>query len=121
MTEANQTVQQAHEAQATSVAEPSKTAMWAVYALYGLGFFTGITFIAGVIMAYVCRSDVKGTYLESHVSWQIRTFWWSLIWSIVGGLLAMVFVGFFVLAIAALWTLYRVILGAVRLNDSRPV
>ena len=46
-----------------------------VYALQALGFFLGITWIVGVVIDYVKLDDVRGTWLESHFRWQIRTFW----------------------------------------------
>lgn len=55
------------------------------YALQAIGFFVGITYIVAIIINYVKRDDVKGTWLESHFRWQMRTFWFSLLWAIIGG------------------------------------
>lgn len=97
----------------------------AIYACYAIGFFVGVTWLVGVIIAYVKRDEAKGTWLESHFSWQIRTFWWSLIWFVVGWILFITIIGI-VLAypvwIAAfLWAIYRVVKGWVKLNDAKPV
>jgi uncharacterized membrane protein len=63
-----------------------KTVATIVYALQAVGFFVGLTWIVAAVIDYVKRDDAKGTWLESHFSWQIRTFWWGLLWAVVGGL-----------------------------------
>jgi uncharacterized membrane protein len=92
-----------------------------VYILQIASIAVGITLIAAVIINYVKRSDVEGTWLESHFRWQIRTFWWSLLWFGVGLALLVVVVGFFVLMAAAMWLLYRAIKGWLELEERRPM
>lgn len=85
--------------------------------------------ILGVIVAYVKRADARGTWVESHMTWLIRTFWWSTVWAVIGwivlGLLAIVLVGFLlgplIWAVTAIWVLYRVIKGIVYFKDQRAV
>ncbi|HVE50973.1 MAG TPA: hypothetical protein VNG69_15320 [Casimicrobiaceae bacterium] len=85
--------------------------------------------IIGVIVAYVKRSEARGTWLESHMSWLISTFWWSTVWAVIGWivflLLAIVLIGFalgpLIWAITAIWVLYRVIRGFVYFKDQRPI
>jgi len=89
------------------------------YLLQALTFFTLVTFIASVIVAYIKKDDARGTYLESHFRWQIATFWWSLLWSVLGFVLSIVFVGYFILLALSIWMLYRIIKGWLRLNDYR--
>ena len=67
------------------------------------------------------RADVAGSYLESHFRWQIRTFWISLIVAIVGMILTLVVIGLFVLLADAVWVIYRLVIGAVKLNDNQPI
>jgi uncharacterized membrane protein len=55
-----------------------KTIATVVYALQAVGFFVGITWIVAVVLDYVKQDDAKGTWLESHFRWQIRTFWWPM-------------------------------------------
>ena len=97
----------------------------AIYACYAVGFFIGITWLVGIIIAYVKRDDGKGTWMESHYSWQIRTFWWSLLWCAIGAIFAVTVIGLVVAwplwAVAWLWALYRVIKGWLRLSEARPV
>jgi uncharacterized membrane protein len=91
------------------------------YALYALGLLTGIFAIAGLIVAYIKRDDAVGTYLASHYSWLIRTFWWGVLWTCIGLILAIVAVGFVVLAVVWVWWVYRVIKGWLRLTEKRAV
>jgi uncharacterized membrane protein len=102
--------------------EANKRLTHIIYALYGLGYFTGgTTWLAAIIINYVKRDDVNGTLLESHFTWQIRTFWWSLIWCVLSVPLMFVLIGFVTLAANFIWVLYRVIKGWVDLNDNRPM
>ena len=92
-----------------------------VYILQALSFLWGVTAIVGVVVNYVKRDDVRGTVFESHFDWQIRTFWWGLVWGAVGLLLAIVLVGFVVLFAAWVWMIYRVVKGWLKLNEGKPV
>jgi uncharacterized membrane protein len=92
-----------------------------VYGLQIAAFFVGITMIAAVIVNYVKRRDVEGTWLESHFRWQIRTFWYSLLWLAVGLATLIVLVGFLVLIASACWALYRAIRGWIALEDGKPM
>ena len=71
-----------------------------VYILQALSFLWGVTAIVGVIINYVKRDDARGTVYESHFDWQIRTFWWGLLWAIIGVVLAIALVGFAILFVA---------------------
>ena len=115
-----------------------------IYALHALSVLIGVTgpativgsFVFGlpsiiaVIMNYVRRSDVRGSWLDSHFSWQIRTFWFALLWITLAGiisaplvlLLGLGIVTFFVAAaVVGLWVLYRVIRGWLALRDGKPL
>ncbi len=97
-----------------------------IYALYALGFITGgLTWIAGIITNYVKRDDVKGTLLESHFDWQIRMFWWSLLWSVVGIIFCVTVIGLIIgvplLIGSTIWAIYRIIKGWLKLNDNLPI
>ena len=98
-----------------------KTVTTLVYALQALSFLWGITAIVGVIINYVKREDARGTVYESHFDWQIRTFWWGLLWAVLGVLLAVVLVGFVVMFVAWIWMIYRVIKGWLKLIEGKPV
>jgi len=92
-----------------------------VYALQAASLLIGITMIAAVIVNYIKRDDVRGTWLESHFRWQIRTFWFSLLWSVIGLALAFVAVGYLILLADAIWVIYRVARGWLRLADGKPM
>jgi uncharacterized membrane protein len=91
--------------------------------------FTGLIGIAGVIVCYVKRSDAVGTWMASHFTWLIRTFWWSLLWAIIGWLfvliLGWILIGFVfagvVWFVAGVWVIYRVIRGYLNFKDSRAI
>lgn len=88
-------------------------------------FVTGWPSIIAVIINYVKRDDVRGSYLESHFRWQIRTFWFAVTWLLVAMLLAVTFVGIpfaiIVAWVAGLWVLYRIARGLLRLLDKKPM
>lgn len=88
-------------------------------------FLTGWPSIIAVIVNYVKRRDARGTWLDSHFGWQLRTFWYALLWVVVAGLLFLTVIGiplaFVLLVIAGLWVLYRVIRGWIALAEARPM
>ena len=88
-------------------------------------FLTGWPSIIAVILNYVKRSEARGTWLESHFRWQIRTFWFGLLWCAIGGALFITLVGIPVaLGIwigAGLWAMYRIVRGWLALRDRRPL
>ena len=93
-----------------------------IYALQALGFLTGgVTAIIAIVINYVKREDVAGTVYQSHFEWQMRTFWWGLLWGVIGMLLVVVVVGFAVLFAAWVWTVYRVVKGWLKLTEGKPV
>jgi uncharacterized membrane protein len=93
-----------------------------VYGLLGLGMLLGwFPAVIGVILNYVKLEDVQGTWLESHFRWQIRTFWWGLLWATIGIITFLIVVGWFILIADGIWILYRVIKGWLNLNDSKPM
>lgn len=68
------------------------------------------------------RDDVRGTLYESHFRWQIRSFWWCVLWGVIGVLLIpLAFLGFAVLWALGIWMLYRIVKGWLYLNDSKPM
>lgn len=86
-------------------------------------FLTGWPSIIAVIINYVKRSDTRGTWLESHFSWQIRTFWYAVLWVLIAVLLFITVIGIpFAWAFAVLvglWVLYRIIRGWMALASRR--
>jgi uncharacterized membrane protein len=99
----------------------AKTLTTIIYALYAASFVFGITGIVAIIMNYVKKDDVAGTFLESHFRWQIRTFWFGLLWGVLGAATWIFVVGWFVLAANGIWFIYRLVKGWLYLNDNKPM
>jgi uncharacterized membrane protein len=98
-----------------------KTVTTVVYALQAVGFFVGITWIVAVVIDYVKKDEAKGTWLESHFRWQIRTFWFGLLWGVIGAILLLVLIGWFVLMADAIWIIYRIVKGWLNLAENKPM
>ena len=100
-----------------------------IYALHAFAVFTGVVgsatilgsfiasvpSIAAVIINYVKQGAVRDTWLESHFRWQIRTFWFAVLWVMVAVVMIMTIIGLpfglLVLGVTSLWVLYRVVRG----------
>ena len=106
----------------------------AVIALVSSGFhfvapLMGLVGIAGLIVAYVKRGDAQGTWVASHFTWLIRTFWYSLFWGVVGAVVLLVLgiiligipIALLIWAVASIWVIYRVIRGYLVFKESRPI
>jgi uncharacterized membrane protein len=98
-----------------------KTLTTVVYALQAAGFLVGITWIVAVVIDYVKRDEAKGTWLESHFSWQIRTFWWGLLWGALGVITFVILIGWLILIADTVWIIYRIVKGWLYLNDGKPI
>ena len=120
--------------------EPIRSALTIAHVVYGLhgfailvGIFGSVTVIGSfvgsvpsivaVILNYAKRGDARDTWLESHYSWQIRTFWYALLWVVIASLIAITVIGIPVsigIAIGlTLWLIYRIARGWLRLFDQR--
>jgi len=128
---------------ATTVEPDPSLITWthAIYALHAVSLITGIITAASVVAAfltgwpsliavvlnYVKRSEVRGTWLESHFRWQIRTFWYGLLWVALCLLFVVVtfgvglLVAWVPLAVVGLWFIYRIVRGWLALLDRRPM
>ena len=88
------------------------------------GFVFGLPSLVAVFLNYLKRSDVNGTWLESHFRWQIRTFWFTFLWLVVYGLLIITIIGipiaWILIVILGLWVGYRVIRGWLALFREQP-
>jgi uncharacterized membrane protein len=90
-------------------------------------FLTGWPSIIAVVLNYVKRSDARGTWLESHFRWQIRTFWFGLLWVslcvlfIVATFGIGILIAWLPIALVSLWFIYRIVRGWLALNDGRPL
>ena len=121
---------------------PSESMVTLTHVLYGLhgfsavmgllgpmfivtAFLTGWPSIIAVIVNYVKRSDARGTWLDSHFGWQLRTFWYAVMWIVIAGLAFITVIGIpfaWLLAVAlGIWVLYRIIRGWIALANARPM
>jgi uncharacterized membrane protein len=108
--------------QASGNSTDPKTWAMIVWGLYIASYFSAfITLIVGVVIAYMKRDELAGTPFESHMTSAIRTFWISLIGSIISGVLMFVLIGFALAALLFVWQLFRIIRGMVRAVDGRPI
>jgi uncharacterized membrane protein len=89
------------------------------------GFVFGLPSLCAVFLNYLKRGDVRGTWLESHFIWQIRTFWTTFVGLIIYGLLVITLIGiplaWILIALLGLWVAYRVIRGWIALFGVRTV
>ena len=86
-------------------------------------FLTGWPSIIAVIINYVKRGDARGTWLDSHFGWQLRTFWYAVLWVVLAGILILTFVGiplaWLLLIGVGIWVLYRIIRGWIALAEEK--
>jgi uncharacterized membrane protein len=102
--------------------QDNKNITQVIYALYAAGFVTGgLTSIAAVIMNYVKRPEVAGSMYEGHFTWQIRTFWFSLLFSCIGWITTLILIGFLILLATVIWVIYRIVIGWMRLSEGKPI
>lgn len=90
------------------------------------GFVFGLPSLAAVVLNYVKRGEAAGSWLESHFRWQIRTFWFTLLWLVVSFLVMLTIIGIPIAAwvmipLLGLWVGYRVLRGWLALGNGRPV
>ncbi|MDQ2069978.1 DUF4870 family protein [Natronospira bacteriovora] len=97
-----------------------QTACHIVYALYAVSLFSGVPAFIGVIVAHLQNGKVVSGLTASHLRWQIRTFWWSVLWLLIGLALTPILIGWGVLFLNWLWFLYRTARGWLRLMDRIP-
>lgn len=119
--------------------EGSKAWCHVMYALHGISALGGVlgaatilgSFLFGwpsiiaVILNYVTRGNVRGSWLETHWRWQLRTFWIAAAWALGAAILMLTFIGIpfalIIIAVLGIWLLYRVIRGWLALLDKKPM
>ena len=116
------------------------------YLLYVLSYFTaGLLWIVPIFMNYAKRRDADNTWLATHFDWQIKTFWYSIVFFVIGvliitfalggfgvsmfaesnniaiGSVLLASLGFIIMGFTFIWHLYRIVRGWIALADGRPV
>jgi uncharacterized membrane protein len=100
--------------------ENAKTNALISYILMAIGIFTGIFWFIGAIWAMVKKEDAINTPYYDHYTNIIRTFWWGLLWTVIGIVTWMLFIGGFIVFIAWMWSIYRIIKGLARITSNKP-
>lgn len=103
-----------------SMEERHKRLVQIVYLLQLASLVSGfLTLFAAVVINYVRRNDLQGSWLESHFRWQVRTFWLTLVWMVIGWVLTIILIGWVVVTATTFWLLYRVVKGWLYLSENR--
>lgn len=89
--------------------------------LYLASFFVGVTFIIGLILAYVWQGETRGTWEESHLRFHIRTFWIALAASLVAAVLTLLLIGFLLFLAIGLWVLIRTVIALLAAQKRQPL
>jgi uncharacterized membrane protein len=128
----------------SAIAEPRESLIKLTHVIYALhafslvtgiigaatvvgAFLTGWPSILAVILNYAKRSEVRGTWLESHFRWQIRTFWFGLLWVTLCALFIIatfgigLLIAWLPLSLVGVWFIYRIARGWLRLMERRPM
>jgi uncharacterized membrane protein len=100
--------------------ESERTLALIAYVLHLVGAVAGVTSLIGLIVNYVKRSSYDG-FFDTHHAWMIRSFWWALLWSVVGIVTLVLLVGWAILFIVWVWYIYRHVRGLIALLDGRPM
>lgn len=103
------------------VEKSRRTLTTVIYALYAASFLVGITAIVAIVMNYIKREEMAGTFFESHFRWQMRTFWFGMLWMVIGVASFLIVIGWFILIATGVWVIYRTAKGWLRLNDNLPM
>jgi len=129
-------------ARVTTTTQPPPSLVTITHVIYGLhtlsvligltsaatvvgAFVFSLPSILAVILNYVKRSEARGSVLESHFRWQIRTFWYAFLWCLLAGAFFVTLIGipiaFAIFFGAGIWVMYRVVRGWLALADGRPM
>ena len=98
-----------------------KNDVFIAYVTYAVGLLILFTPVVGVIMAYVKRDEAQGSIYASHIDYLIKTFWVSLVGTVLGTFTTLILIGWLILLVTAIWFIYRVVIGLIKLNEDKPV
>ena len=103
-----------------STVEGDRTLTLVAYVLHLAGAVTGLTSIVGLVINYVKR-DRRDELFDSHHAWMIRSFWWALLWTVIGFVTIIVLIGWVILFVAWVWYIYRHVRGLIVLTNGEPM
>lgn len=100
--------------------QDQRTLVLVSYVLHLVGTIAGVSSIVGLVINYLKRNECEPD-LRTHHQWMIETFWWAILWFVVGGILTMIVIGWVIMFAAWLWYIYRHVRGLLRLLDGQPM
>ncbi len=101
--------------------QANKKLTFIIYICYIISWFTVVTAIIAITINYIKRDQMQGTFLASHFSWQINTFWFGILCGIIGILTLRFIIGWLILLVSSIWITYRIVKGMLNLNDNKPM
>ncbi len=107
--------------------QSTKNLAWWLYVFHAvsLAFSLGAFSWIPLLISYVKRGDAAGTFVYSHHTWQIQSFWWYVLWIVIGGICFVTIIGiplaYLIWFVAWVWKAYRLLRGFAALNDNRPM
>jgi uncharacterized membrane protein len=104
----------------TSV-ESDRTLVLVSYVLHLVGSIAGVTSIVGLIINYVKRSRYDDDLFDSHHAWMISSFWWALLWVVIGCITVFILIGWVILFVAWVWYVYRHVRGLIAFLNGEPM
>jgi len=99
-----------------SSVQSDRTLVLVAYVLHLAGAVAGITSIVGLIINYVNR-DRRDEVLDTHHAWMIRSFWWALLWGVIGFVTIIILIGWAILFVVWVWYIYRHVRGLIALTN----
>ena len=100
--------------------QSERTIVLITYVLHLVGATIGLTSIVGLVLNYA-RVNQFGEPLTSHHRWMIRSFWWALVWFVIGIVTSFILIGFVICAAAWVWYVYRHVRGLIALANGEPM
>jgi uncharacterized membrane protein len=100
--------------------EPGANNAKLVYILYLLGFVLGITGIVGLVFAYINRGKSEA-WVDTHYTYQIRTFWIGLLYGLISMVLVIIGIGFLLFIAVSVWVIVRCVIGLQKAAQRQPV
>lgn len=98
-----------------------KNYVFIAYVTYAVGLLILFTPVVGVILAFIKRDEAQGSIYASHIDYLIKTFWVSLVGTVLGTFTTLILIGWLILLVTAIWFIYRVVIGLIKLNEDKPV
>ena len=107
---------------ADQATESERTTLTIAYVLHVIGPFTAFLLnFAGLVLNHIKAAETQNHYIRSHHVWMLRTFWWTLLWSLLCIPLYFILIGFAIYIVVGFWWLYRVIRGLINYAERRPM